>query len=67
MITTIQLEKETKEKIATFGEKGESYDEIIKKLYSIAVKVQLKEFLMSKEGFVPVEDALKEAKKRWPE
>jgi len=66
MITTIQLEKETKEKIATFGEKGESYEDIIRKLYNIAVKVQLREFLMSKEGFIPVEDALKEAKKRWP-
>ena len=65
-ITTIQLSKETKNKIASFGIKGESYDEIIKRIYSLAVKEQLKEFLMSDEGFVPIEDAIKEADKKWP-
>lgn len=65
-ITTIQLSKETKEKIASFGAKGESYDEILKKIYAIAVKEQLKNFLMSDEGFIPIEDAIKEADKKWP-
>jgi len=65
-ITTIQLSKETKNKIASFGLKGESYDEILKRIYSLAVKEQLKEFLMSNEGFIPIEDAIKEADKKWP-
>ena len=65
-ITTIQLSKETKEKISTFGIKGESYDNILKRIYSLAVKEQLRNFLMSDEGFVPIEDAIKEADKRWP-
>jgi len=65
-ITTIQLSKETKEKISSFGVKGESYDEILKRIYSLAVKEQLKEFLMSEEGFIPIEEAIKEADKKWP-
>lgn len=65
-ITTIQLSKETKDKIASLGAKGESYDEIIKRIYSLAVKEQLRNFLMSDEGFIPIEDAIKEADRKWP-
>ena len=65
-ITTIQLSKETKDKISSFGVKGESYDVIIKRIYSLAVKEQLKEFLMSDKGFISIEDAIKEAEKEWP-
>lgn len=65
-ITTIQLSKETKEKISSFGVKGESYDDIIKRIYAMAVKEQLREFLMSDEGFIPIEEAIKEADKKWP-
>ena len=62
-ITTIQLSNETKDKISSFGTKGESYDDIIKRIYSLAVKEQLRDFLMSDKGFIPIEDAIKEAKK----
>ena len=65
-MTTIQLSKEMKDKISTFGVKGETYDEILKRVYSLAVKEQLREFLMSDEGFIPIEDAIKEADKKWP-
>jgi len=65
-ISTIQLSKETKKKISSFGIKGESYDEILKRIYSMAIKEQLREFLMSDEGFIPIEEAIKEADKKWP-
>ena len=64
--TTIQISKETKEKISSLGLKGESYEDIIKRIYSIAVKEQLKQFLMSEEGFVSIEEARKELNKKWP-
>ncbi len=64
-ITTIQLSKETKEKISTFGLKGESYDEIIRKIYSLAAKEQLREFLLSSEGTISIEEARKELNKKW--
>jgi len=64
-ITTIQLSKETKDKLSSFGMKGESYDTILKRIYSFAVKEQLRNFLMSDEGFIPIEEAIKEADKKW--
>lgn len=64
-ISTIQLSKEMKKKIATFGEKGESYDTILRRIYAMAVKEQLRDFLMSSENCIPIEEALLRAKKRW--
>lgn len=65
-ITTIQLSKETKEKLSSFGMKGESYDTILQRMYSFAVKEQLRNLLMSDEGCVPIEEAIKEVNKKWP-
>ena len=65
-ITTIQLSEETKKKISSFGVKGESYDEIIKRIYNLAVKTQLKEFIMSSKNTVSLEEARKEVEKEWP-
>ena len=65
-ITTIQLSKETKDKISSFGAKGESYDDIIRRIYSLAVKEQLKQFLLSSEGTISIEGARKELDKEWP-
>lgn len=65
-ITTIQLSNETKEKISSFGTKGESYDEILQRIYSLAVKEQLKEFLLSSENTISLGEARKELDKKWP-
>jgi len=64
-ITTIQLSKETRDKISSFGMKGESYENIIKRIYSFAVKEQLRTFLMSSEGTISIEEARKELNKKW--
>ena len=64
--TTIQLSRETKSKIDTFGLKGESYDEVLKRIYSLAVKEQIKEFLLSSDNTISIEDARKELNKLWP-
>lgn len=65
-ITTIQLSEDTKEKISSFGSKGESYDEILRRIYNMAVKIQLREFLMSSEKAIPIDEAIEEAKRMWP-
>jgi predicted CopG family antitoxin len=65
-ITTIQLSEEMKEKISSFGSKNETYDDILKRIYSLAVKEQLRDFLMSSKGFVSIDEAIKEANKKWP-
>ena len=65
MTSTIQLSKETKDLISTFGIKGDTFEAIIKRLYGLAVQEQLRQFLMSSENCVPVKDALKRAKEKW--
>ena len=64
--TTIQLSKETRDKISSFGVKGESYDDILNRIYAFAVKEQLRIFLMSDEGFISIAEARKELNKKWP-
>ncbi len=34
--TTIPLEKETRDRLRSFGRKGETYDQILKRLMSVA-------------------------------
>jgi hypothetical protein len=65
-ITTIQLSKETKDKLSSFGVKGESYDIILKRIYALAIKEQLREFLLSSEDTISIEEARKELDKKWP-
>ncbi len=64
--TTIQLSKEAKEKLSTFGTKGESYDTILRRVYSLAVKEQLRNFLLSSDNTISIDKARKELNKKWP-
>jgi len=36
MVTTILVEKETRERLRSFGKKGETYDQILRRLMSLA-------------------------------
>ena len=63
--TTIAVTKSIQEEIKEFGNKGETYSEIIARLIESAKKRQLQDLLFNSEGFVPVKDALERAKKRW--
>ena len=65
MATTIQISQETKELIGTFGTKEDTYEDIIKRMYQMAVKEQLREFLLSSKNSIPIEEAIKRAKKKW--
>ncbi len=64
--TTIALTKEAQEKMKEFGNKGESYSEIILKLIKSAKERQLHDLLMNEENTISIEDARKELNKRWP-
>ena len=65
MQTTIQISKETKSLIGTFGSKEDTYEDIIKRMYRLAVKEQLREFLLSSKDAIPIDEAIKRAKKKW--
>ena len=65
MTTTIQISEETKQLIGTFGTKGDTYEVILQRMYRMAVKEQLQEFLLSAENSFPIDEAIARAKKRW--
>jgi len=64
---TIELSKELKEKIATFGDEEESYNKILERIYDMAVETHLRKFLLSEEDCVPIEEALERAKAKYGE
>ena len=66
MPTTIQISKETKSLISTFGTKEDTYEDILKRMYDLAVKEQLREFLLSSENTISIDEARKELNKKWP-
>lgn len=59
MNSTIQLSKETKELISSFGSREETYEDIIRRMYNLAVKEQLRDFLYSSEDSVSIKQARK--------
>lgn len=65
MNTTISISKQLREKIKDFGGKGETYEDIISKLYESAKERQLRDLLMNEKDTISVDDALKTAKKEW--
>ncbi len=65
-MTTIALSKDIKNKISEFGNKGETFSDILSKLLKSAEQRLFYDVLMSEEGCVTIEEAIKEAEKRWP-
>jgi hypothetical protein len=59
MVTTIQLSNKTKKLIATFGRKEDTYEQIIRRMYDLAVKEQLRDFLMPSKDAVSLGEASK--------
>jgi len=58
-LSSIQISKETKGLIGSFGAKEDTYEEIILRLYRLAIKEQLREFLLSSENTVSLAEARK--------
>ncbi len=65
--TTIAITRELKEQLNEFGNKGESYTEILARIVRSAKERQLQDLLMNEENTVTIDEALANAKKRWQE
>ena len=61
--TTIAISNEIKDKIKEFGNKGETYSEIIARLLESARKRQLQDLLMNEENTVSIDEAIGNSKK----
>ena len=56
--TTIPLTKETRDLLKRYGRKGETYDELIRRLLNIAEKVEFarrQKRILKQEEFVPLD------------
>ncbi|MBS3078899.1 hypothetical protein J4218_02145 [Candidatus Pacearchaeota archaeon] len=63
--TTIAVTNEIKEMISEFGNKGETYSDILLKLIKSAKERQLHDLLMDDKDTISIEEALDNAKKKW--
>ena len=66
MATTIQISEETKSLISTFGTKEDTYEDIVKRMYKMAVRTQLREILMSTKDTLSIKEARSLLNKKWP-
>ena len=64
-MTTIAITRDMKDKISEFGNKGETYSDILIKIYTAAKKTQLRDLLMDETNTISVEEALESAKSKW--
>ncbi|MBN2422976.1 hypothetical protein JXB41_07150 [Candidatus Woesearchaeota archaeon] len=65
MNTTIAISTSIREQIKEFGNKGETYDEILARLLHSAKERQLQELLMDSKYCINIDEAIERAKKRW--
>jgi len=60
VVTTILVEKETRERLRSFGKKGETYDQILRRLMSLAeyegFMEKQYERLKEKEAFIILDE-----------
>jgi hypothetical protein len=60
MVTTILVEKETRERLRSLGKKGETYDKILRRLMALAEYDEFMEIqyrrLEDKEAFVSLDE-----------
>ena len=66
MVTTISLSREMKEKLRQLGKSGESYDDIIRKIYEATKENILLQYLYDESDSISIDKAISDAKKRWP-
>jgi predicted CopG family antitoxin len=55
--TTILISKNTKEKIKELGRKGETYDDILNKMYKRLKLKESMDLLMNTEGYMTLDEA----------
>jgi len=66
MATTIAVSNEMKEKIRNLGRAGDSYDDIIRRMYAAACENMLRSYLYDTSDSVPIDEAIQRARKQWP-
>ncbi|MFH1589384.1 MAG: hypothetical protein ABIB43_02350 [archaeon] len=65
MATTISISRETKENLKNLGRAGDSYEDVIQKMYELTRKNLLMTYLYDTTDSIPIDEAIKQAKEKW--
>lgn len=65
-ITTIQLSDEMKENLKNLGRAGDSFEDIISRMYALTKKHLLMAYLYDESDSISIEEARKRLNKKWP-
>lgn len=65
MTTTIAISNDTRDELKEFGLKGETYEDILKRILKSAKDRQLQDLLMDEKDTITVKEALNRAKAKW--
>lgn len=65
MASTISISEEMKEKLRNLGRAGESYEDVIRRMYELTRKNMIMAYLYDETDSVPIDEAIARAKKRW--
>ena len=65
MATTISISEDLKNNLRNLGRAGDSYEDIIKRMYEATKKGLLLAYLYDETDSVSIDDAIIEAKEKW--
>lgn len=65
MATTISISEDMKTKLKNIGRTGDSYEDVIRRMYEMTRKNILLTYLYDTTDSMPIEEAIAEAKKKW--
>ncbi len=56
--TMIQIETNVRDKIKSLGKMGETYSDVLARLYKIAIIAQMENYLMDTKGYVDINEIM---------
>jgi predicted CopG family antitoxin len=65
MATTISISTDLKEKLRNLGRAGDSYEDVISRMYEVTRKHLLLAYLYDTSDSITIDEAIKEAKRKW--
>ena len=56
--TMIQVDADVRDKIKSLGRMGETYSDVLNKLYKLAILVEMEKYLMDTGGYVDINELI---------
>ena len=66
MATTISISGEMREKLRQLGKGGDTYDDVIRRMYEATKKSILMQYLYDESDSIVIDEAIAYARKKWP-